>query len=71
MFKLNKKQGGRLTGEDIVLLAKEHYGVDYHSDAIYHVLKRLGMSWITGRSQHPKADPEKQTDFKKLYNEGT
>lgn len=52
-------------GEDIVLLAKEHFDVDYHPDAIYAVLKRLGMSWITGRSQHPKADTEKQADFKK------
>lgn len=60
-----EKQGGRLTGEQIVKLAKEHFNVDYHPDAIYVVLRRLGMSWITGRSQHPKADPEKQADFKK------
>lgn len=39
--------------------------MDYHRDTIYRVLKRLGMSWMTGRSQHPKADPEKQNDLKK------
>lgn len=61
-----EKQGGRLVGEDIALLAKEHFGADYHPDAIYLVLKRLGMSWITGRSQHPKADIQKQEDFKKF-----
>ncbi|MFW1859012.1 helix-turn-helix domain-containing protein [Acinetobacter defluvii] len=54
-----EKKDGRLVGENIVLLAKEHFGVDYHTDAIYAVLKRLGMSWITGCSQHSKADPEK------------
>lgn len=60
-----EKEGGRLIGTDIAKLAKEHFGADYHPDAIYAVLKRIGMSWISGRSQHPQADADKQEDFKK------
>lgn len=60
-----KREGGRLVCDDIVNLAKEHYGADYSRNGMYHVLKRIGMSWISARSQHPKADIEKQEDFKK------
>ncbi|WP_201546777.1 winged helix-turn-helix domain-containing protein [Psychrobacter lutiphocae] len=60
-----KRSGGRLTGKDIQQLAKEHYNAHYTVNGIYELLKRIGMSWISARSQHPKADPQAQEAFKK------
>ncbi len=57
--------GGRLTGQDIQQLAREHYQADYTVNGIYELLKRIGMTWISGRSRHPQADPEQQEAFKK------
>ena len=48
------KQGGRLTGEKILHYIKTEFGVEYHHNAIYKLLKQLGFSWITSRSRHPK-----------------
>jgi transposase len=59
------RSGGRITGNDIRILAKENFGADYAEDTIYTVLKRLKVSWITSRSVHPKADIEAQKTFKK------
>ncbi|MFI0435987.1 MAG: winged helix-turn-helix domain-containing protein [Parachlamydiaceae bacterium] len=33
--------------------------------SLYRLLHRAGLSWMTGRSQHPKADLERQEAFKK------
>jgi transposase len=57
--------GGRLTGEKIITLLQENYQVSYHPDSIYRVLKKLGLSWISGRSVHPKQAPLTQEAFKK------
>jgi len=35
---------------------------------MYHVLHRLGFSWITSRSKHPKQDLEAIEAFKKTLN---
>jgi len=48
------EQGGRLTGEKILHYIKTEFGVQYHHNAIYKLLKQLGFSWITSRSRHPK-----------------
>ena len=60
-----KRAGGRLTGKDIQQLAKEHYNAHYTVNGIYELLKRIDMSWISARSQHPKADIQAQDAFKK------
>ncbi len=57
--------GGRLNVHDIKLMIKTQYNQAYSSAGTYCMLKRIGMSWITSRSQHPKADEAKQMDFKK------
>jgi transposase len=59
------KSGGRITGYDIQKLAKDSFDADYADDTIYTVLKRLGYSWITARSKHPKSDKAAQEAFKK------
>lgn len=64
---LNVK-GGRLMGTDIQVYIKEHFDIDYHRMTIYKILKKLGFSWITSRSKHPKQSEEAQTAFKKIQN---
>ena len=59
------KRGGRLTGQDIQKLAYEHYQVNYSVNGIYELLARMGMTWISARSQHPQADINAQEAFKK------
>lgn len=58
-------EGGRLTGEDIKAYISQEFGISYHLNSIYRVLKRMGFSWITSRSKHPKQSPQAQEAFKK------
>lgn len=59
------RAGGRVRGQDIQVLLKEKFCVDYALPSVYHVLERCGLSWISARSKHPKSDPAIQEDFKK------
>lgn len=59
-------QGGRLTGERILHYIQTEFGVQYHHNAIYKLLKQLGFSWITSRSRHPKQQQGVQDAYKKL-----
>lgn len=58
-------KGGRLRAEDIRALIKSMFKIDYGLSGIYPLLHRLGYSWITARSIHPKADKSLQDAFKK------
>jgi transposase len=60
-----ERSGGRIRARDIQAMIRQRWGVDYVLDAVYRVLKRYKMSWVTGRSRHPKADPEAQEAYKK------
>ncbi len=60
-----QRQGGRIRGEDVRNLIKEKYGKRPCKTGVYNSLKRAGLVWITGRSQHPKSDKEAQNTFKK------
>lgn len=57
--------GGRLTGESIHKYIEDNFSVTYHPNAIYTLLKKLGFSWITSRSKHPKQSEQAQEEFKK------
>ena len=57
--------GGRLTGQDIVILLKDKWGVSYSVSGVYELLKSLGIVWISSRSKHPKQNQERQNEFKK------
>lgn len=59
------RQGGRLRSADIQALIKEMYGVDYTLSGIYNLAHRIGLSWITSRSVHPRVDLVAQESFKK------
>ena len=60
-----KRGGGRLTGQDIQKLAYEHYQAAYSVNGIYELLNRIGITWISARSQHPQANINAQEAFKK------
>ena len=59
------RKGGRVRGQDVQVLLKEKFSVDYALPSVYDVLDRCGLSWISARSKHPKSDPLIQEDFKK------
>jgi transposase len=60
-----QRQGGRARARDVQELLKEKFKADYALSGVYHVLHRSGLSWITARSKHPKADIILQETFKK------
>jgi transposase len=61
-------KGGRLTGETIRAYISEQLQINYHPNAVYKRLHRLGFSWITSRSKHPKQSQTAQDEFKKTAN---
>lgn len=63
---LQNERGGHVTAYDIRDRLKEKFGIEYKGDSIYKVLERLRMSWISGRSIHPKVDYQAQKQFKKI-----
>jgi transposase len=63
--KLQDERGGHVTAYEIRDLLKEKFAIEYKGDSIYTVLARLRMSWISGRSIHPKVDLQAQKAFKK------
>jgi transposase len=61
-------KGGRLTGETIRAYISEQFQINYYPNAVYKLLHRLGFSWITSRSKHPKQTQTAQDEFKKTAN---
>ena len=59
------RSGGRIIGEDIVNMIKEKYKESYSVSGVYKLLKRMDMSWVSGRSVHTKSNLEVQESFKK------
>jgi transposase len=60
-----KCEGGRIRCQDVVDLVHKKYNINYSRSGMYHVLHRLGFSWITSRSKHPQSNPEAMEAFKK------
>ena len=60
--------GGRLVGTDVQSYILDNFGFRYHLSSVYKLLHKLGFSWITSRSKHPKQSPEAQEYFKKIPN---
>jgi len=61
----NKRLGGRVKCKDIVEMVEQKHSIQYSQSGMYHILKRIGLSWITSRSKHPKQNVEVQEEFKK------
>ena len=50
---------------DIQRIIKKQFGVSYHVRSVRKLLKRLGYSYVSSRSQHPKGDLKQGETFKK------
>lgn len=61
------RDGGRITAEEIRLYIIKKYKVEYKSRGVYDLLYRLGLSWVSSRSKHPKSDVNKQKTFKQTF----
>lgn len=59
------RSGGRIRGKDIGDIIEKIYGIRPSKSSLYRLLARAKLVWITGRSQHPKANKELQEAFKK------
>ena len=62
------KKGGRIKGKDVLKLMEEKFDVRCTLKSVYNALHRVDLVWISGRSKHPKADPEAQFAFKKTLD---
>ncbi len=58
------RQGGRVTGGEIQKMLRDKFNVDYKLRSVYVLLDRLGFSWISCRSKHPKRSQEAIEAFK-------
>lgn len=45
----------------------EEYGAKCALKTVYNTMHRLGFSWITSRSMHPKSNQETQNTYKKNF----
>ncbi len=61
------RSGGRVIGEDIVAMIQEKYKHKYSVSGVYKVLKRMGLSWVSSRSIHPKTNIMAQEKFKENF----
>ena len=57
--------GGRLTGQDIQRYILSEFGISFHLNHVYKILYKLGFSWLSSRSKHPKQDVEVMEAFKR------
>ncbi|WP_306341421.1 helix-turn-helix domain-containing protein [Photobacterium piscicola] len=62
-LKAQDSSGRRLIEADIHAYILNEFDKNYHPDSIYHLLKRMGFSWITSRS---KQSQQAQDNFKKF-----
>lgn len=61
------RDGGRITAEEIRQYIIKKYKVEYKSRGVYDLLYRLGLTWVSSRSKHPKSDKKKQKSFKQTF----
>ncbi len=59
------KTGGYITGKELHNMLIEKYDAQCSLKTVYNTMHRLGFSWITSRSMHPKSNQEIQNTYKK------
>jgi transposase len=59
------KTGGHITGKELQEILSNEHNVNCSLKTVYNTLDRLGFSWITSRSMHPKSSQEAQDNYKK------
>ena len=63
----DNRNGGRITGNEIREHIEKKYNKTFKNNSIYDLLHRLGLSWVSSRSKHPKSDSKKQEMFKQTF----
>jgi transposase len=58
-----------LRGKDFQQILTSEFGVQRSLAAVYHLLHRLGYSYLRPRPRHRKADPQAVEDFKQQWPE--
>ena len=56
----------------ILLIIPTYAKVSHYQNinGVHYLLTKLGLSWISARSKHPKQDKEAQALYKKLQTKG-
>lgn len=60
----SERDGGRITGIELQKMLIEKFNIKYCLRSVYVLLDRLGFSWISCRSKHPKTSQEAIDTFK-------
>jgi len=63
----DNRNGGRITGNEIREYIEKKSNKTFKNNSIYDLLHRLGLSWVSSRSKHPKSDEKKQKSFKQTF----
>lgn len=64
------KIGGYITGKELHTMLIEQHNAKCSLKTVYNTMHRLGFSWITSRSMHPKSNQEIQDTYKKTSQRG-
>jgi transposase len=59
------KTEGYITGKELHQMLIDKYNTKCSLRTVYNTMHRLGFSWITSRSIHPKSNTEVQDAYKK------
>jgi transposase len=59
------KTNGYITGKELHQMLIDRYNIRCSLMTVYNSLHRLGFSWITSRSMHPKSSIKEQDAYKK------
>lgn len=60
----DNRDGGRIIADEIREYIQKKYKVFYKGNSIYDLLERIGLSWVSSRSKHPRSDLKAQKAFK-------
>lgn len=64
-----KREGGRIVGRDVKALLKSNFEIECVNSTVYKLLHKVGLSWISGRTHHPKQDLAAQETYKKTLKQ--
>lgn len=62
-----QKRGGRIVGRDVLAMLDHDFQTQCNLRTVYKLMHRVKLSWISGRSKHPKQNLDEQEAFKKNF----
>ena len=60
-----EKSGGSIVGRDVKQMLSSKFNINCCLASCYNYLHQVNLSWISGRTKHPKQDLDEQEAFKK------